>query len=164
MKKILVSYFSASGVTARVAQKLSQAIDGDLHEIIPAQPYSQADLDWTNPQSRSSQEMKNKAYRPAIQNEVKNMDDYDVIFLGYPNWWGDLPMPLYTILETYDFAGKTIVPFVTHGGSGFSRTISTIQSLQPDATVLEDGLSIPRGNVVDAAQEAMDWAAGLNLA
>ena len=87
MKKILVAYFSASGVTARVAQKLSQAIDGDLHEIIPAQPYSQADLNWTNPQSRSSQEMKNKAYRPAIQNEVKNMDDYDVIFIGFPIWW-----------------------------------------------------------------------------
>lgn len=84
MKKILVAYFSASGTTARVAQKLSEAIHGDLHEIIPAQPYSQADLNWNNPQSRSSQEMKDKTYRPAIKNVVKNMDDYDVIFIGFP--------------------------------------------------------------------------------
>ena len=118
MKKILVSYFTASGVTARVAQKLSQAIDGDLHEIIPAQPYSQADLDWTNPQSRSSQEMKNKAYRPAIQNEVKNMDDYDVIFIGFPIWWYVAPTIINTFLEQYDLSGKTIIPFATSGGSG----------------------------------------------
>ena len=163
MKKILVSYFSASGVTARVAQKLSQAIDGDLHEIIPAQPYSQADLDWTNPQSRSSQEMKNKAYRPAIHNEVKNMDDYDVIFLGYPNWWGDMPMPLYTFLEAYDFSDKTIIPFNTHGGSRFSSTISTIEELQPNATVIEDGLTIFRNDVADAESEIVDWVESLGL-
>ena len=87
-----------------------------------------------------------------------------MIFLGYPNWNADLPMPLYTFLESYDFAGKTIVPFVPHGGSGFSRTISTIQSLQPEATVREDGFSVSRGNVANAAQDAMDWASGLNMA
>lgn len=93
--------------------------------------------------------------------EIENLDDYDVIFLGYPNWNADLPMPLYTFLESYDFSGKTIIPFVTHGGSGFSRTISTIAGLQPNATVVEDGLSISRGNVANAAQEAMDWASGI---
>ena len=87
-----------------------------------------------------------------------------MIFLGYPNWNADLPMPLYTFLESYDFAGKTIVPFVTHGGSGFSRTISTIQSLQPEATVLEDGFSVARSNMATSAQAAMDWASGLNMA
>lgn len=127
MKKILVSYFSASGVTARVAQKLSQAIDGDLHEIIPAQPYSQADLDWTNPQSRSSQEMKNKAYRPAIQNEVKNIDDYDVIFIGFPIWWYVAPTIINTFLEQYDLSGKTIIPFATSGGSGMGNTTQELK-------------------------------------
>lgn len=127
MKKILVSYFSASGVTARVAQKLSQAIDGDLHEIIPAQPYSQADLDWTNPQSRSSQEMKNKAYRPAIQNEVKSMDDYDVIFIGFPIWWYVAPTIINTFLEQYDLSGKTIIPFATSGGSGIGNTTQELK-------------------------------------
>lgn len=127
MKKILVSYFSASGVTARVAQKLSQAIDGDLHEITPAQPYSQADLDWTNPQSRSSQEMKNKAYRPAIQNEVKNMDDYDVIFIGFPIWWYVAPTIINTFLEQYDLSGKTIIPFATSGGSGMGNTTQELK-------------------------------------
>ena len=128
MKKILVSYFSASGVTARVAQKLSQAIDGDLHEIIPAQPYSQADLDWTNPQSRSSQEMKNKAYRPAIQNEVKNIDDYDVIFIGFPIWWYVAPTIVQTFLESYDFHGKTVIPFATSGGSGMGKTVDILKT------------------------------------
>lgn len=127
MKKILVAYFSASGVTARVVQKLSQAIGGDLHEIIPAQPYSQADLDWTNPQSRSSQEMKDKTYRPAIQNEVKNMDDYDVIFIGFPIWWYVAPTIINTFLEQFDLSGQTIVPFATSGGSGMGNTTQKLK-------------------------------------
>ena len=94
---------------------------------------------------------------------IENFDSYDTVFLGYPNWNADLPMPLYTFLESYDFSGKTIIPFTTHGGSGFSGTIRTIESLQPDADVIEDGLSISRRNVPDAQQEVADWAAGLGF-
>ena len=159
MKKILVSYFSASGVTARVAQKLSQAIDGDLHEIIPAQPYSQADLDWTNPQSRSSQEMKNKAYRPAIQNEVKNMDDYDVIFIGFPIWWYVAPTIINTFLESYDFTGKTIVLFATSGGSGLGKSADGLKCSAPGAKILD-------GRLLNGQLDEKDlkaWASGLRL-
>lgn len=94
---------------------------------------------------------------------IENFDSYDTVFLGYPNWNADLPMPLYTFLESYDFSGKTIIPFTTHGGSGFSGTIRTIESLQPDADVIEDGLSISRRNVPDAQQEVADWTAGLGF-
>ena len=156
MKKILVSYFSASGVTARVAQKLSQAIDGDLHEIIPAQPYSQADLNWTNPQSRSSQEMKNKAYRPAIQNEVKNIDDYDVIFIGFPIWWYVAPTIINTFLEQYDLSGKTIIPFSSHGGSGWSGTVDDIAGMEPNATMV-NGYSISRSSVAGSEEGILQW-------
>ncbi len=86
-----------------------------------------------------------------------------MIFLSYPNWNADLPMPLYTFLEEYDFSGKTIIPFTTHGGSGFSRTIQTIQKLQPDAAIIEDGLSISRNSVPDAQADVMEWITGLNL-
>ena len=101
--------------------------------------------------------------RPELASQIENLDNYDVIFMGYPNWNSDLPMPLYTFLEEYDFSGKTIIPFTTHGGSGFSGTIRTIQELQPDATVSEDGLSISRNSVPDAQGNVADWIAGLNL-
>lgn len=137
-----------------IAQAIQQAVGGDLFAIETVQDYPlshDALLDF------AYQEMREDA-RPELSSEIENLDDYDVIFLGYPNWNADLPMPLYTFLESYDFSGKTIIPFVTHGGSGFSRTISTIADLQPNATVVENGLSISRGNVPNAAQEAMDWA------
>ena len=137
MKKILVAYFSASGTTARVAQKLSEAIHGDLHEIIPAQPYSQADLNWNNPQSRSSQEMKDKTYRPAIKNVVKNMDDYDVIFIGFPIWWYVAPTIINTFLEQYHLSGKTVIPFATSGGSGMGNTTQELASSCVDAKLCQ---------------------------
>lgn len=137
MKKILVAYFSASGTTARVAQKLSEAIHGDLHEIIPAQPYSQADLNWNNPQSRSSQEMKDKTYQPAIKNVVKNMDDYDVIFIGFPIWWYVAPTIINTFLEQYHLSGKTVIPFATSGGSGMGNTNQELASSCVDAKLCQ---------------------------
>lgn len=137
MKKILVAYFSASGTTARVAQKLSEAIHGDLHEIIPAQPYSQADLNWNNPQSRSSQEMKDKTYRPAIKNVVKNMDDYDAIFIGFPIWWYVAPTIINTFLEQYHLSGKTVIPFATSGGSGMGNTNQELASSCVDAKLCQ---------------------------
>lgn len=140
-----------------IAQAIQQAVNGDLFAIETVQEYPgthQPLLDF------AYEELRQDA-RPELSSEIENLDDYDVIFLGYPNWNAELPMPLYTFLETYDFSGKTIIPFVTHGGSGFSRTISTIADLQPNATVLTDGLSISRNNVSNAAQEAMDWAIGI---
>lgn len=104
---------------------------------------------------QASEEQENKA-RPAIKESLKNVNDYDVIFLGYPNWWGDMPMILYTFLEQYDLSGKTVIPFNTHGGSGFSDTINTIRKLQPNAEVL-DGLSISRNHIQDAEDEIVDW-------
>ena len=101
--------------------------------------------------------------RPELATQIENPDQYDTILLGYPNWWGDMPMPLYTFLEEYDFAGKTIIPFTAHGGSGFSNTVSTIAELQPDAQVSEEGLSISRNEVADAADEISAWAEGLGL-
>lgn len=138
-----------------IAQAIQQAVGGDLFAIETVQEYPsthQPLLDF------AYEELRQNA-RPELSSAIENLDDYSVIFLGYPNWNADLPMPLYTFLESYDFSGKTIIPFVTHGGSGFSRTVSTIQELQPNATVLTDGLSISRNNVPNAAQEAMDWAA-----
>lgn len=151
---------TADGVVGNcefIAQAIQEAVGGDLFAIETVQDYPrshEALLDF------AYQELRKDA-RPELRGEIENLDDYDVIFLGYPNWNADLPMPLYTFLESYDFSGKTIIPFVTHGGSGFSRTISTIAGLQPNATVVEDGLSISRGNVANAAQEAMDWASGI---
>lgn len=137
-----------------IAQAIQQAVGGDLFAIETVQDYPgthQPLLDF------AYEELRQNA-RPELSGEIENLDDYSVIFLGYPNWNADLPMPLYTFLESYDFSGKTIIPFVTHGGSGFSRTISTIADLQPNATVLTDGLSVSRNSVPNAAQEAMDWA------
>lgn len=101
--------------------------------------------------------------RPELVTQIENLDSYDTIFLGFPNWNADLPMPLYTFLEEYDFSGKTIIPFTTHGGSGFSGTIRTIESLQPDAAVMEDGLSVSRNSVEGAQNDVIDWVSGLNL-
>lgn len=101
--------------------------------------------------------------RPELATQIENPDSYDLIFLGYPNWNADLPMPMYTFLEEYDFSGKTIIPFTTHGGSGFSRTTQTISELQPNATVISDGLSISRNSVLDAESEVIDWINGLGL-
>lgn len=122
MSKKLVAYFSASGVTAKVAKTLASAIDADLHEILPVQKYTSADLDWTNKKSRSSVEMNNKSFRPAIANQVENMEQYDVIYVGFPIWWYVAPTIINTFLESYNLEGKVIVPFATSGSSGMGGT------------------------------------------
>lgn len=122
MSKKLVAYFSASGVTAGVAEKLAGAAGADLHEIKPAVPYTKADLDWMNKQSRSSIEMSDLSSRPEISGRVDNMDEYDVIFVGFPIWWYVAPTIINTFLESYDLTGKTIILFATSGGSGFGKT------------------------------------------
>ena len=120
MSKKLVAYFSASGVTAKLAKTLAAAIGADLFEILPEKPYSAADLDWTNKESRSTIEMNDKSFRPAVANRVENMAEYDAVYVGFPIWWYVAPTIINTFLEQHDLTGKTIVPFATSGGSGFS--------------------------------------------
>lgn len=125
----LVAFFSASGVTAALAQRLSRAAGADLFEIKPAVPYTSADLDWTNASSRSSVEMKNPASRPEIAEKLPSMSDYDVVFLGFPIWWYVAPTIINTFLESYDFSGKTIALFATSGGSPMGRTLEILRPL-----------------------------------
>ena len=133
MMKKLVAYFSASGVTKSVALALAQAANSDLFEIIPETPYSKADLDWRNPKSRSSVEMQNPASRPLIASKVSNMKEYDVVFAGFPIWWYVAPSIINTFLESYDFSGKTIVPFCTSGSSGVGKTEEMLKALCPNS-------------------------------
>jgi flavodoxin len=129
MNKALVAYFSATGVTARLAATLCKAAQADLFEIKPAQPYTAADLDWRDAQSRSSLEMKDASARPAIAARVEDMARYDVVFVGFPIWWYQAPRIVETFLEAYDFSGKTVVPFATSGGSGMGRTGEILAAL-----------------------------------
>lgn len=122
MSKRLVAYFSASGVTAKLAKTLAAAIGADLFEILPEKPYSAADLDWTNKESRSTIEMNDKSFRPAVANRVENMAEYDAVYVGFPIWWYVAPTIINTFLEQHDLTGKTIVPFATSGGSGMGNT------------------------------------------
>lgn len=120
--KVLVAYFSASGVTEKLAKELAEITGADLFEIKPEIPYTDADLDWTNKNSRTSMEMKNPDSRPAIAKKVSNMDTYNTLFLGFPIWWYVAPTIINTFLESYDFSGKTIIPFATSGGSNLGKT------------------------------------------
>ena len=129
MKKVLVAYFSASGNTAKLADRIAEATGGDLYEIKPQQPYTSADLNWNDSGSRSSIEMKNPASRPAIANRVENMAQYDTVFVGFPIWWYVAPTIINTFLESYDFSGKTVIPFATSGGSGMGKTESILKKM-----------------------------------
>lgn len=143
-----------------VAQLIQQEVGGDLFRIETVQAYPGSH----EPLLEFAYNEKADNARPELAALIENPDSYSVIFLGYPNWNADLPMPLYSFLEAYDFSGKTIIPFTVHGGSGFSRTIRTIQELQPNASVVEEGLSISRNSVQDAQREVADWIASLNVA
>lgn len=140
------------GNTQYMAYVIQETTGADIFRIEAETPYP---LDHDTLVDQAAEEQAQQA-RPAIAAQVENMADYDVVYLGYPNWWGDMPMILYTFLEEYDLSGKTVIPFNTHGGSGFSRTIDTIRELEPEATVL-DGLSISRNHIQDAEQEIVDW-------
>lgn len=133
MSKKLVAYFSASGTTKKAAEHLAKAAGADLFEIKPAVPYSRADLDWTNKKSRSSIEMQNPDSRPAIAEQLPNIEDYNTIFIGFPIWWYVAPTIIDTFVESYDFSGKTIIPFATSGGSGMGKTVEVLQALCPTA-------------------------------
>jgi flavodoxin len=138
MSNKLVAYFSASGTTRNVAKALSEAVNADLYEIKPQVPYTKADLDWTNKKSRSSIEMGDKSSRPAITEKNANVNAYDVVFVGFPIWWYIAPTIINTFLESYDFAGKTIILFATSGGSGFGETVANLKgSVDASATIME---------------------------
>lgn len=157
MIRKLVAYFSASGVTAKVAEKLSEAIGADLYAIEPEVPYTKADLDWMDKKSRSTIEMNNPASRPAIAGKRDNMNDYDTVFVGFPIWWYVAPTIINTFLESYDLTGKTIIPFATSGGSDMGKTN---EKLLPSCK----GAKLLNGKVFKASVSGADlakWAEGL---
>lgn len=154
MSKVLVTYFSASGVTAGMAKKLADAISADLFEIKPKTPYTSADLDWQNKQSRSSVEMNDRSCRPAIAEMKDNMADYDVVFVGFPVWWYREPSIIDTFMEQYNFSGKTIVPFATSGMSPIGDSGKNMQELAKGAKVVAGKRF---GNSV-SAEELKAWA------
>lgn len=130
--KTLVAYFSATGVTKGVAQQLTEVTGGTLHEIKPEKPYTDADLDWRDKQSRSSVEMEDKTSRPAITDKLQNMQDYDVVYVGFPIWWYTCPTIINTFMETYDFTGKTVIPFATSGGSSIKKACEDLKAAYPN--------------------------------
>jgi len=140
MKKVLVAYFSASGVTKSAAEQLAAVAGADLHQINPAQPYTDADLDWRDKQSRSSVEMQDKKSRPAITNKLVNMQDYDVVYVGFPIWWYTAPTIINTFMEAYDFKGKTVIPFATSGGSSIKKACEDLKAAYPDVNWKEGKL------------------------
>lgn len=157
MSRKLVAYFSASGVTAKVAEKLSEAIGADLYAIEPEVPYTKADLDWMDKKSRSTIEMNNPASRPAIAGKRDNMNDYDTVFVGFPIWWYVAPTIINTFLESYDLTGKTIIPFATSGGSDMGKTNEKLLLSCKGAKLLD-------GKVFKASVSGADlakWAEGL---
>ena len=149
--KTLVAYFSATGVTKGAAQQLAQAAGGTLYEIQPEQPYTDADLDWRDKESRSSVEMKDKNSRPAITDKLENMADYDVIFVGFPIWWYTCPTIINTFMEAYDFKGKTVVPFATSGGSTIEKSCEDLKATYPDLT-WKDGKLLNKPSKEDLEQ------------
>lgn len=157
MSRKLVACFSASGVTAKVAEKLSEAIGADLYAIEPEVPYTKADLDWMDKKSRSTIEMNNPASRPAIAGKRDNMNDYDTVFVGFPIWWYVAPTIINTFLESYDLTGKTIIPFATSGGSDMGKTNEKLLPSCKGAKLLD-------GKVFKASVSGADlakWAEGL---
>lgn len=154
MSKVLVAYFSASGVTAKLAKRLAEAVGADLHEIRPEVPYTDADLDWMNKKSRSSVEMNDKSFRPAVANKVENMEQYSVIFLAFPIWWYVAPTIVNTFMEQYDLSGKTIIPLATSGGSGMGNTNKELAVSCPGAE-LKDG---KRFSADASVEELKAWA------
>ena len=159
-QKILVAYFSATGTTEGVAEQIAEGLSCDLYEITPQDPYTDADLNYSDTNSRTTSEMNDENARPAISGAVSDMAQYDVVFLGYPIWWGEAPRIISTFLESYDFTDKTIVPFCTSGSSGISSSVSALKPLTSGATWLEGRRF--GGGVSD--ETVMEWVRSLNLA
>lgn len=153
----LIAYFSWSGNTEAVAQEIQAQTGADLFEIVPAEPYT----DDYNELLDIAQEEQSSDARPAIAESV-DLSGYDTVYLGFPNWWGDMPMILYTFLDEYDLSGKTVVPFNTSGGSGFSGSLDTIAEMEPEAEITE-GLSLGDGEAEDCTDEVAEWLADIGM-
>ena len=153
MSKVLVSYFSASGVTRKVAQKLANAIEGDLFEIEPVEKYTSADLNWMNKNSRSSVEMKDKSSRPAVKNMVENINEYDTAVIGFPVWWYTAPTIINTFIEENNLEGKDVYVFVTSGGSGSEGSFNDLKNTYPNINFI----SSKRLKGKESEEEYRDW-------
>ena len=157
--RTLVAYFSATGTTARAARRLAEAVGADLFEIVPEQPYTAADLDWRDKNSRSSHEMADEKCRPAIAGDALDVSGYDTVFVGFPIWWYVEPRIVDTFLEAHDLSGKKVIPFATSGSSGLGKAPQRMASLAPGATVLEGRLL--NGN--PSTGELRTWAESVAL-
>lgn len=157
--KSLVVYFSWSGNTENVARSIQNQTDSDIFEIVPSTPYSD---DYDAVVDLAQEEQRNNA-RPEISDSIEDIEQYDVIYVGFPNWWGDMPMILYTFFDTYDLSGKTVALFCTSGGSGLSDTVNEVKALEPNATVTE-GLHIGSGSSSDPDNAVSEWLNDIGLA
>ncbi len=157
--KVLVAYFSATNTTEKIAEHIANGLNADIYEIIPKTPYTDADLNYNDNSSRTTIEMNDPSCRPAISVSVENMGQYDIVFIGYPIWWGDAPRIVSTFMESYDFSGKTIVPFCTSGGSGIGSSTENLEELISGA----EWLPGKRLNGGDSQDTVMEWVNGLKL-
>lgn len=162
--QVLVTYYSATGSTKRVAETIADELKADTFEMLSADDYSSADLDWTDSSGRVNAEHNNASKQDIklVKTVPDNWESYDIVFVGYPIWWSDMPMIRYTFFDSYDFSGKTLIPFGTHGGSSWAGTPSEIARLEPNATMLE-GLSISRNVIEDAHDQIVNWVKKLNI-
>lgn len=160
--KALVVYFSATGNTKAVAETIAELNGADIYEIVPEEPYTEEDLNYHDSSTRATAEQNDPDARPAISGDLPDMEQYEVIYAGYPIWWGNMPRILYTFFDACDLTGKTIAPFCTSGSSGLSGTPETISGLEPGAVVLE-GLSISGSAADDAKEDVAEWLADIGL-
>lgn len=153
-QKVLVAYFSATGTTKKVAQNLAKAVNADIYEIKPLTPYTSADLNWHDSNSRSSVEMNDKSARPEIVKDAFSVKDYDTVYLGFPIWWGTAPRIIYTFLDSQDFAGKTIIIFATSGSSSIGNTDKDLKQSLPASAKIIKGKTL-NGN--PSVEELTEW-------
>ncbi|MBD5463461.1 MAG: flavodoxin [Lachnospiraceae bacterium] len=157
--KVLVAYFSATGTTKGVAESIAENMEADIYEIVPQEPYTDADLDWHDDSSRSTIEMNDRSCRPEINGAVEGMEQYDIVFIGYPIWWGEAPRIVSTFMESYSFDGKTLIPFCTSSSSGLGSSGKNLEELTDGAQWME-GMRFG-GGASEADVKA--WIEGLNL-
>ena len=155
---VLIAYFSWSGNTKQLAEMIQEQMGGELFEIEPETPYT----DDINELSGISLQEQRDNIRPALSSAAEDMSQYDVIFVGYPNWWNNMPMPVFTFLEEYNFSGKTVIPFTTYGNGVWGKSVDSIRATLPDVTIL-DGLAIQEHELQDASSEVSEWLQGLGL-
>lgn len=154
--KSIVVYFSCTGNTKAVAEEIAAQTGSDLQEIVPEEPYTEEELNYNDDSCRANVEMNDPESRPAISNTIENLSDYDTIYIGYPIWWGSLPRIMNTFFDTYDFSGKTIVPFCTSGSSSISQSVSVIREAEPEAQIKE-GLQVSSAGADDSSDEVSRW-------